>query len=101
MWPYFFCAGNRSDHDLGDNFCISAAYVGRYMFTSAMYHPHVYMHGKFRYYSPPAFPGEARVLGGPVLPEERPRMTSVLYLPGFSRDFDCFDFILEWDGIVG
>ena len=26
---------------------------------------------------------------------------SVLYLPGFSRDFDCFDSILEWDGISG
>ena len=24
-------------------------------------------------YSPPAYPGEARVAGGPVLPEERPR----------------------------
>ena len=31
----------------------------------------------------------------------RPRTTSVEYLPGLSRDFDCFDFILEWDGIVG
>ena len=26
---------------------------------------------------------------------------SVLYVPGFSRDFDCFDSILEWDGISG
>ena len=26
---------------------------------------------------------------------------SVLYLPGFSRDFDCFDFSLEWDGMSG
>ena len=26
---------------------------------------------------------------------------SVLYLPGLSRDFDCFDFILEWDGMSG
>ena len=26
---------------------------------------------------------------------------SVLYFPGFSRDFDCFDSILEWDGISG
>ena len=30
------------------------------------------------YNSPPAFPGEARVAGGPVLPEERLRMTSPL-----------------------
>ena len=22
-------------------------------------------------------------------------------LPGLSRDFDCFDFILEWDGMSG
>ena len=28
-------------------------------------------------------------------------MTSVPDLPGFSRDFDCFDSILEWDGISG
>ena len=27
--------------------------------------------------------------------------TSVPHFPGLSRDFDCFDFILEWDGIVG
>ena len=26
---------------------------------------------------------------------------SVEYLPGLSRDFDFFDFISEWDGIVG
>ena len=26
---------------------------------------------------------------------------SVSDLPGFSRDFDCFDSILEWDGIRG
>ena len=26
---------------------------------------------------------------------------SVSDLPGFSRDFDCFDSILEWDGISG
>ena len=26
---------------------------------------------------------------------------SVPYLPGLSRDFDCFDFILEWDGMSG
>ena len=26
---------------------------------------------------------------------------SVLHLPGLSRDFDCFDFILEWDGMSG
>ena len=26
---------------------------------------------------------------------------SVPDLPGFSRDFDCFDSILEWDGISG
>ena len=30
------------------------------------------------YFSPPAYPGEARVAGGPVLPEERPRMTPPL-----------------------
>ena len=24
---------------------------------------------------------------------------SVLYLPGLSRDFDCFDVIVEWDGM--
>ena len=30
------------------------------------------------FFSPPAFPGEARVAGGPVLPEERPRMTPPL-----------------------
>ena len=29
-------------------------------------------------YSPPAYPGEARVAGGAVLPEERPRMTPPL-----------------------
>ena len=29
------------------------------------------------------------------------RKSSVLYLPGLSRDFDCFDFILEWDGMSG
>ena len=28
-------------------------------------------------------------------------LSSVLYLPGLSRDFDCFDFILEWDGMSG
>ena len=28
-------------------------------------------------------------------------VASVLYLPGLSRDFDCFDFILEWDGMSG
>ena len=28
-------------------------------------------------------------------------VTSVPHLPGFSRDFDCFDSILEWDGISG
>ena len=27
--------------------------------------------------------------------------SSVPDLPGFSRDFDCFDSILEWDGISG
>ena len=33
--------------------------------------------------------------------------TSFLHLgrvpdfPGLSRDFDCFDFILEWDGMSG
>ena len=32
----------------------------------------------FAYDSPPAYPGEARVAGGPVLPEERPRMTPPL-----------------------
>ena len=26
---------------------------------------------------------------------------SVLYLPGLSRYFDCFDSILEWDGMSG
>ena len=26
---------------------------------------------------------------------------SVPDFPGLSRDFDCFDFILEWDGISG
>ena len=26
---------------------------------------------------------------------------SVPHLPGLSRDFDCFDFILEWDGMSG
>jgi len=26
---------------------------------------------------------------------------SVSDFPGFSRDFDCFDSILEWDGISG
>ena len=26
---------------------------------------------------------------------------SVPDLPGLSRDFDCFDFILEWDGMSG
>ena len=25
----------------------------------------------------------------------------VPYFPGLSRDFDCFDFILEWDGMSG
>ena len=24
-----------------------------------------------------------------------------IYFPGLSRDFDCFDFILEWDGMSG
>ena len=33
---------------------------------------------QFFIYSPPAFPGEARVAGGAVLPEERPRMTPPL-----------------------
>ena len=28
-------------------------------------------------------------------------MPSVSDFPGFSRDFDCFDSILEWDGIRG
>jgi hypothetical protein len=28
-------------------------------------------------------------------------LPSVEYFPGLSRDFDCFDFFLEWDGIVG
>ena len=27
--------------------------------------------------------------------------SSVPDLPGLSRDFDCFDFILEWDGMSG
>ena len=26
---------------------------------------------------------------------------SVPHFPGLSRDFDCFDFILEWDGMSG
>ena len=26
---------------------------------------------------------------------------SVFDLPGFSRDFDCFDLISGWDGIRG
>ena len=25
----------------------------------------------------------------------------VPHFPGLSRDFDCFDFILEWDGMSG
>ena len=25
----------------------------------------------------------------------------VIYLPGLSRYFDCFDSILEWDGMSG
>ena len=25
---------------------------------------------------------------------------SVFFFPGFSRDFDCFDFENEWDGKV-
>ena len=29
------------------------------------------------------------------------RLTSVPDLPGLSRDFDCFDFILGWDGMSG
>jgi len=28
-------------------------------------------------------------------------LCSVSDFPGFSRDFDCFDSILEWDGISG
>ena len=35
-------------------------------------------------------------VGGP-----RASLFSVLYLPGLSRYFDCFDSILEWDGISG
>jgi hypothetical protein len=27
--------------------------------------------------------------------------SSVEYLPGLSRDFDCFDLFLQLDGIVG
>ena len=30
-----------------------------------------------------------------------PQPNSVLYFPGLSRYFDCFDSILEWDGISG
>ena len=26
---------------------------------------------------------------------------SVPHLPGLSRYFDCFDYILEWDGMSG
>ena len=29
------------------------------------------------------------------------RFRSVLYFPGLYRYFDCFDSILEWDGISG
>ena len=28
-------------------------------------------------------------------------LSSVLYLPGLSRYFYCFDSILEWDGMSG
>ena len=30
-----------------------------------------------------------------------PIFSRVPHFPGLSRDFDCFDFILEWDEIVG
>ena len=35
------------------------------------------------------------------LPSLCPTVVSVPDLPGLSRDFDCFDFILEWDGMSG
>ena len=31
----------------------------------------------------------------------RRQVGSVLYLPGLSRYFDCFDSIMEWDGMSG
>ena len=33
--------------------------------------------------------------------ESSEALASVPDLPGLSRDFDCFDFILEWDGMSG
>ena len=42
-----------------------------------------------------------RVIGSSFRCLDKEGKSSVLYLPGLSRDFDCFDFSLEWDGMSG